>query len=92
MRDLQSVLRKVRNHVTGFPTVRVTAVQTQEQLLREIQAISPNSLPGPAHRRRMDLVDPAFRKSFRRQPGLFPAFVEQSIGNIIGFAVTDHIQ
>ena len=46
MRDLQSVLRTVRDHVTGFPTVRVTAVQTQEQLLREIQAISPNSLPG----------------------------------------------
>ena len=49
-------------------------------------------LPCPAHRRRMNFIQPAFDQPVGHQPGLFPAFFGERVGNIIRFAVTDQIQ
>ena len=45
MQSVSAIMDKVKARITGFKTVRVTAVQTQEQLLKEIGSINPDNLP-----------------------------------------------
>ena len=47
MRKLNEICADVRDLLlTKFQTVRISALQTSDQLLREIKAINPDKLPG----------------------------------------------
>ena len=47
MRKLNEIATDLRNLLTDkFSTIRISALQTSDQLLKEIQAINPEKLPG----------------------------------------------
>ena len=47
MRKLNEIVTDLKNLLTpDFQTVRISALQTSDQLLKEIQTINPDKLPG----------------------------------------------